>query len=77
MPKLSHSAAPKYRKHNASGQAIVTIQGKDHYLGPYGAAASKREHDRLVAEWTSLQNAHSKCQEKVRPVEEGQNPRRA
>ncbi len=50
MPKLTHSL-PKYRKHRASGQAVTTLGGKDFYLGPYGTRASKREYDRLVAEW--------------------------
>lgn len=50
MPRLVH-ALPKYRKHRASGQAIVTLSGFDHYLGPYGTQASKRQYDRLVAEW--------------------------
>ena len=50
MPKLTHSL-PKYRKHRASGQAVTTIGGKDFYLGPYGTRASKREYDRLIAEW--------------------------
>lgn len=50
MPRLS-SSIPKYRKHRASGQAIVTLSGTDHYLGPHGTAASKREYDRLVGEW--------------------------
>lgn len=52
MPKLTKSV-PKYRKHRASGQAIVTLGGKDHYLGPHGTKASKREYDRLIAEWMS------------------------
>ncbi|MCR9293430.1 MAG: hypothetical protein NXI32_11970 [bacterium] len=39
MPRLSH-AVSKYRKHRASGQAIVTLAGKDHYLGPHGTKAS-------------------------------------
>ncbi len=34
MPRLTQ-AVPKYRKHRASGQAIVTISGQDHYLGPH------------------------------------------
>jgi integrase len=50
MPKLTQ-ATPKYRKHRATGQAVVTISGHDHYLGPHGTKASKREYDRLVAEW--------------------------
>jgi integrase len=50
MPRLSQ-AVPKYRKHRASGQAVVTINGKDHYLGPHGTKASKLEYDRLITEW--------------------------
>ncbi|QDV72480.1 tyrosine-type recombinase/integrase [Botrimarina mediterranea] len=50
MPTLSKSL-PKYRKHRASGQAVVTIAGVDHYLGPHRSVTSRREYDRLVAEW--------------------------
>ncbi|WP_417737272.1 tyrosine-type recombinase/integrase [Rosistilla oblonga] len=50
MPRLTKSL-PKYRKHRASGQAVVTIDGKDRYLGPHGTAVSRREYDRLVAEY--------------------------
>jgi len=50
MPKLLHRN-PAYRKHRASGQAIVTIDGHDHYLGPYGTRASRGEYDRVIAEW--------------------------
>ena len=51
MPKISADATPRYRNHKASGQAIVTISGRDHYLGPHGSAASRREYDRLITEW--------------------------
>lgn len=51
MPKISADATPKYRRHKASGQAIVTLSGQDHYLGPHGSAASHREYDRLITEW--------------------------
>ncbi|MEY4566255.1 MAG: hypothetical protein RLY14_1225 [Planctomycetota bacterium] len=50
MPSLN-SSVPAYRFHRASGQAVVTIAGKDHYLGPHGTKASKIEYDRLIAEW--------------------------
>lgn len=52
MPKLTN-AVPKYRRHEASGQAVVTISGKDHYLGKFGSKASKVKHAQLVAEWVS------------------------
>lgn len=42
---------PKYRKHKPSGQAVVTLNGHDHYLGPHGTEVSKNEYDRLIAEW--------------------------
>lgn len=50
MPKLT-TAVPKYRKHRASRQALVTINGKDHYLGPHGTKASRLEYDRLINQW--------------------------
>lgn len=49
MPRLSHRL-PKYRKHKASGRAVVSLGGRDHYLGPWKSAASKREYDRLTGE---------------------------
>ena len=42
---------PKYRKHKATGKALVTIDGKDFYLGPHGSKASHIEYDRLIGEW--------------------------
>jgi len=42
---------PSYRLHRASGQAIVTLSGRDHYLGVHGTAESHAEYERLVAEW--------------------------
>ena len=47
----SKDRIPEYRKHRASGQALVTINGRDLYLGPHGTKASKVEYDRLVCEW--------------------------
>lgn len=42
---------PSYRLHKASGQAVVTLNGKDHYLGKHGSVASRREYDRLITIW--------------------------
>lgn len=42
---------PKYRKHKSTGQAIVTLDGKDFYLGPHETKTSKAEYDRLIGEW--------------------------
>jgi integrase len=37
--------------HRASGQAVVTLNGIDHYLGPHATKASKLEYDRLIRDW--------------------------
>ena len=50
MPKLN-GRIPAYRRHKASGQAVVTLDGRDHYRGPYGTPASRAEYDRLVTVW--------------------------
>ncbi|WP_182870888.1 tyrosine-type recombinase/integrase [Rhodopirellula sp. JC639] len=50
MPRLTKSV-PKYRLHRATGQAVVTLAGRDHYLGPWKSKASLIEYDRLVGEW--------------------------
>lgn len=42
---------PSYRLHKASGQAVVTINGRDHYLGKWNTAAGKAKYDRVIAEY--------------------------
>jgi integrase len=42
---------PSYCHHKASGQAVVRLDGHDHYLGTFGSQESRREYDRLIAEW--------------------------
>ena len=44
---------PKYRKYKRTGQAVVTLSGVDHYLGPHGTKASEVMYDRLVGEWVA------------------------
>ncbi len=52
MPSDTRSLrVPKYRRHKPSGQAVVTIAGKDHYLGKWNTKASRGEYDRLIREW--------------------------
>src|SRR5271157_4161228 len=42
---------PAYRHHKPSNQAVVTLDGRDIYLGRYGSPQSRAEFDRLLAEW--------------------------
>jgi integrase len=39
---------PKYALHKASGQARIRLNGRDHYLGPFGSHASLARYAQLV-----------------------------
>lgn len=47
---------PSYRRHS-SGNARVTINGKDHLLGKYGSKASREKYNRLIAEYKASQKS--------------------
>ena len=49
MPKKS--AQPSYRCHKARQCAVVTIDGKNHYLGPWQSPESHARYAVLIAEW--------------------------
>jgi integrase len=42
---------PKYRLHRASGRAVVSLDGRDVYLGKHGSPESRAEYDRVIGEW--------------------------
>jgi integrase len=44
---------PSYRHHKPTNQAVVTLNGRDFYLGRYNSPESRAEYDRLIAEWLS------------------------
>ena len=48
MPRSN--SAPSYRFHKARNCAVVTIDGKNHYLGPYHSPESFEKYNRLIAE---------------------------
>ena len=43
---------PSYRLHKPRGCAVVTIDGKNHYLGPWQSPESHEKYAALIAEWT-------------------------
>lgn len=47
---FSTKRIPKRRKHH-SGQARVTLNGRDYYLGDWKSQTSIREYDRIIAEY--------------------------
>src|ERR1700719_1690105 len=48
---MTHRRIPSYRLHKPSGQAVVRLDGKDHYLGKFGTPTSREAYDRVIAEW--------------------------
>jgi integrase len=50
MPKLVYRT-PSICRHKASGQAVVTLSGKDHYLGRFGTKEAERQYERFIGEW--------------------------
>lgn len=42
---------PNYRLHKARNCAVVTIDGKNHYLGQFNSPESHEKYARLIAEW--------------------------
>lgn len=47
---MPRKTTPKYRLHKARNCAVVTISGRDHYLGAYDSPESWEKFHRLVAE---------------------------
>lgn len=45
------NSIPQARKHPASGQARVTIDGKDYYLGKFGSSEADEAYRRIIAQW--------------------------
>jgi integrase len=56
---------PAYRLHRPSGQAVVTLNGRDHYLGRHGTAESRAAYDHLIARWLA---------DGKRPIRDAQGP---
>ena len=56
MP-VSIPRTPSLRRHRPSGLAVVTLNGKDQYIGPWPATlrkpppSTREAYDRLIAEW--------------------------
>jgi integrase len=48
---MQHRNPPSYRLHKPSGQAVVTLNGKDFYLGAFESKESREKYDQLIAEW--------------------------
>jgi integrase len=51
MSRTKTGSVPSYRHHKARNLAVVTIDGHDYYLGPYGTQGSHKKYEALVRSW--------------------------
>ncbi len=49
----AHVTSAQVSSQQDYGRAVVTICGRDYYLGKYGSKESKQAYKRLIAEWES------------------------
>lgn len=42
---------PSLRRHKASGRGYVELNGRHHFLGPYGAPETQQRYERILGEW--------------------------
>jgi integrase len=68
MPRLRQDQAPAYRLHRQSGQAIVTLSGRDFLLGLFGTPDSRRRYYDLLAKWEANGRRPIHLTEPVDPV---------
>ena len=44
MPRTKKGSLPSYRLHKPTGQAVVTLDGQDYDLGPFGSVSSRKKY---------------------------------
>jgi hypothetical protein len=49
--KQASSRVSSYRHNKTTDRAVVTIDGRDFWLGKFGSPESKQQYQRLIAEW--------------------------
>ena len=47
----ARSRVPTYRLHKSSGRAVVTLSGRDVFLGKFGTPESRERYARVIGEW--------------------------
>ena len=52
MPRTTKT--PAYKR---TDQAVVTLNGRDYYLGKHGTGASRQAYDRLIGECARVQQS--------------------
>jgi integrase len=67
MPKTTRP--PSLRLHKPSGRAVVTLNGRDVYLGLWESAESKSAYNRVISEWYAAGKTLSVAGDDVTVVE--------
>jgi hypothetical protein len=57
MPRTTAGTVPKLQHHKATGQARVTIAGRDYYCGRWGSKAAIAKYHRLLGEFFNSNGA--------------------
>ena len=50
MSQTARTNLPSYRFHKPSGQAVVRLNDRDFYLGPWQTEKSRAEYERIIGE---------------------------
>jgi integrase len=64
---MSRQKIPSLRHHKPSGRAVVTLNGKDIYLGPWDSGEAQEAYDRKVQEWLT-RNRRPEVTEEEKPL---------
>ena len=68
MPRLFHRP-PKYCLHKSTKQALVYLDGREIYLGPYGSQESHQRYQEFLEQWYALRHQEAQSNPKSTPQE--------
>ena len=68
MPRTKAGTVPKLQHHWATGQARVTITGRDYYCGRWGSKEAIAKYHRLLGEYFNSNNAPPLAEESPPPA---------
>ena len=54
---MPRKTPPRLRLHKSSGRAVVTLNGRDTYLGPHGTPEAAAAYHRVIGEWLAAGGA--------------------
>src|SRR5690242_2405584 len=70
MSRTKRGSPPNYRHYKRTNQAVVTIDGKDIYLGEFGSDESMKKYTRLIDGWRARQERSGAEAQTLPPLDE-------